>query len=72
MNKQNQIKSYFHCTKCILEGEPPNVAVGIIGAGTHLQIWCENHKIALGLFELREPWGPPRCDMCEEGVPHTH
>ena len=48
------IQSYFHCAKCMREDSRPNIAVGVIGSGTHLQVWCETHELSLGLFELQE------------------
>ena len=60
------IQSYFHCAKCMREDSRPNIAVGVIGSGTHLQVWCETHELSLGLFELKNLRRPMVCSMCEE------
>ena len=69
---ENEIVSYFHCGKGIREGQNPNIAVGVVESGTHLQVWCENHQISLGQFELKEPQPPEPCSQCGEVGPHVH
>jgi hypothetical protein len=72
MEQDCQIESYFHCVRCGRENLFPNIAVGLIAAGTHLQVWCETHNISLGMFELKETRIPPPCAMCGKNEPHVH
>jgi len=68
-----QIETYFHCRRCGNENRRPNIAVGVNAAGTHLQIWCETHDIALGpLFELKNPMPSLPCEQCGKIGPHVH
>jgi hypothetical protein len=69
---KRQIQSYFHCARCVREDRRPNIAVGVISAGTHLQLWCENHDQSLGMFALKEPMPPLACPMCGKSGPHVH
>jgi hypothetical protein len=66
------IEMYCHCPDCIREDSPPNIAVGVIRGGTHLQVWCETHELSLGLFALRTPLRQMVCSMCEREEPHVH
>jgi hypothetical protein len=63
---------YFHCSKCVRERLRPNIAVGINGAGTHLQVWCETHDWSLGRFPLKGRMAPGACAECAKTEPHTH
>lgn len=67
-----EIASFFHCGRCIDEGQSPNIAVGVVADGSHLQVWCESHQLSLGFFELKEPRPPQPCSQCAKGVPHVH
>jgi hypothetical protein len=44
MKMESHIQSFFHCAKCVQEDSRPNIAVGVIGSGTHLQVWCETQE----------------------------
>ena len=59
---------WFLCwaAESMREDSRPNIAVGVIGSGTHLQVWCETHELSLGLFELKNSRRPMVCSMCEE------
>jgi hypothetical protein len=67
-----EIVSYFHCGRCMAEKQRPNIAVGVNASGSHLQVWCENHQISLGKFELKEAQPPEPCAQCAKGLPHVH
>jgi len=37
---------FFHCRRCIEEGQRPNIAAGLT-EHMELMVWCENHDIAV-------------------------
>jgi hypothetical protein len=45
-NDINEIESFFHCGKCVREDRRPNIAIGVIGTGTHLQVLRDSRGIA--------------------------
>jgi microcystin degradation protein MlrC len=64
MTGKSLIESFFHCRRCVLEDADPNIAAGFTGDGTHLQVWCENHQVELGMFALKDPIAPMACEEC--------
>jgi hypothetical protein len=72
---------FMHCAKCIQE-KPKNMSmekysrldVGLDAEG--ILIGCRRHQIPVvyltpeSLTKLLE--NQPKCDMCEQGVPHSH
>jgi hypothetical protein len=70
--RECNIENYFHCAHCARENFRPDIGVGVTGAGTHLQVWCEHHDLLVIELELAEPMAPMACDECGKTGPHVH
>jgi hypothetical protein len=73
MSKKSQAVSdagiviYLHCSKCIEEGHPPDLAAGLThGVEPKLRLWCERHSMRLIDFELLDPPYDLHCKCCGE------
>lgn len=70
-NIDNHIQGYLHCKMCtddlpagISPSDYQNIQMGFVHNGEAVQVWCNNHDVNVGVFELKEPLNVGHCDCC--------